>query len=86
MRGSRSIDLARLKKEERKTLAVWLLSGSVLLRCFSAPLGVLLAIKTLEDGWYILINAYTFTVFVISILIYCHIACLLSLHVRVYRL
>ena len=30
-------------------LAVWRLSGSVLSRCFLAPLGVLFVMKTLED-------------------------------------
>ena len=32
-------------------LAIWLLSGSVLLRCFFAALGVLLVMKTLKDEW-----------------------------------
>ena len=37
--------------EERKkenTLAVWQLSGSLLLECFLAPMGVLFVMKTLE--------------------------------------
>jgi len=66
VRGSRNVELARLKKEERRKkniLTVWPLSGSVLSRCFIAPLGVLLAVRTLEDGWYVVINAYKLTVF-----------------------
>ena len=51
-------ELARLKKKKKKKkkkeekeniLAIWRLSGSVLLQCFLAPLGVLFIIKTLED-------------------------------------
>ena len=42
------------------------------------PLGVLLVMKTLEDRWYIVINAYQFTVFEIwRDFLYYHI-----LHVR----
>ena len=39
------------EEEERKKniLAVWRLSGSVLSRCFLAPLGVFFVMKTLED-------------------------------------
>jgi len=44
--GSRKFELARRKKN---ILAVWRLSGSVLSRCFLAPLGVLFVMKTLED-------------------------------------
>ena len=40
-----------------------------------APLGILLVIKTLKGEWYIVINAYKFTVFEIlrdfCIIIYC---------------
>ena len=61
MRSSCNVELARpkKKKEERKKniLAILLLSGSILLRCFSMPLGVLLVMKTLEGGWYVVINA-----------------------------
>ena len=42
--------------------AVLLFSGSGLSWCFSAPLGVLLVMKTLKDGWYV-INIYKFSVF-----------------------
>ena len=48
--------LARLKK--KNNLDVWRLSGSVLLRCILAPLGVLFVIKTLED----VITAYKLAV------------------------
>jgi len=34
---------------KKNILAVWQLSGSILLRCFLAPLGVLFIMKTLED-------------------------------------
>jgi len=46
VKESRKFELARLKK---KVLAVWRLSGSILLRCFLVPLGVLFVMKTLED-------------------------------------
>ena len=57
MKDSRKFELARLKKKKKKKkkeekeniLAIWRLSGSVLLQCFLAPLGVLFIIKTLED-------------------------------------
>jgi len=54
--------LARLKKERgRKTnnLAILLLFGWVLSRCFRPPLGVLLVMKTLKDEQYFVIKAYT---------------------------
>jgi len=68
VRGSRSIELAHLKKkeeEERKKniWAVLRVLGLVLLRCFLAPLGVLLVMKTLEDEWYVVIKAYNLAVF-----------------------
>ena len=78
MRGSRSIELARLKKkeEERKKI-IWpvlRILGLVLLRCFIAPLGVLLVTKTLEDEWYVVIKAYKLAVFEILVdFLYCHI-------------
>jgi len=37
------------KKEKHFKLAVWRLSGSLLLQCILAPLGVLFVMKTLED-------------------------------------
>ena len=38
------------EEEERKTFwAVWRLSGSVLSRCFLAPIGVFFVMKTLEN-------------------------------------
>ena len=40
----------KFEEEGKKMiLAVWRLSGSVLSRCFLAPLGVLFVMKTLED-------------------------------------
>jgi len=48
VKESRKFELDRLKKK-KNILAVWWLSGSVLLRCFLAPLGVLFVMKTLED-------------------------------------
>jgi len=39
------------EEEETNILAVCRLSGSVLLRCFLASLGVLSIMKTLEDEW-----------------------------------
>ena len=90
MRGSCNVELARLKKEERKKniLTVWPLSGSVLSRCFTAPFGVLLAIRTLEDGWYVVINAYKLTVFEIwkDFNVLSYIACPRYPYIRVYRL
>jgi len=42
VKESRKFELARLKKKKKENiLAVWQLSGSVLSRCFLAPLGVL---------------------------------------------
>ena len=35
--------------EKENILAIWQLSGSVLLQCFLTPLGVLFIMKTLED-------------------------------------
>jgi len=37
------------KKKKENILAFWRLSGSVISRCFLAPLGVLFIMKTLED-------------------------------------
>jgi len=45
-------------------LAVWQLSDSVQSRCFFVPLGMLLAMKTLQDERYILIKAYKFTIII----------------------
>ena len=39
------------EEEQEHILAIWRLSGSVLSRCFLAPLGVLFVMKTLEDEW-----------------------------------
>ena len=53
-------------------LAIWLLSGLVLLQCLLAQLRVLLFMTTLEDEWYVVIKAYNYTV--IEILVYCMFA------------
>ena len=37
------------KKKKENILAIWQLSGSVLLRYFLSPLAVLFVMKTLED-------------------------------------
>jgi len=42
--------------------------------------------KTLEHGWYIVMNAYQFTVFEILRDFLAYIACLRYPYVRVYRL
>jgi len=66
VRGSCSIELAHLKKEERRKKNIWpvlRVLGLVLLQCFLAPLGVLLVMKTLEDEWYVIIKAYKLAVF-----------------------
>jgi len=91
MRGSRSIELARLKKERKKKkndLAVLLLFGWVLLRCFLALLWVLLVRKTLKDELHVVIKAYKFTVFDIwrDFNVLSYIACLCYPYIRVYRL
>ena len=64
MKASCNFELAHLKKKKRKKtiLAIWRLSGLVLLQCFFAPMGVLFVIKTLEDEQYVVIKAYKFIV------------------------
>ena len=50
VKESHRSELARLKKkEEEEEEEEQRLSGSVLLRCFVAPLGVLFITKTLKD-------------------------------------
>jgi len=86
VRGSRSIELARLKKkkeeeEEERKKNIWpvlRVLGLVLLQCFLVPLGVLLVMKTLEDEWYVVIKDYKLSVFDIfpqyeSFFLYCHV-------------
>jgi len=54
LKESHKFELARLKekkKKEKHFLAVWQLSILVHLRCFLAPLDVLLLMKTLQDEW-----------------------------------
>jgi len=48
VKESRNFELARLKKK-KNILAFWRLTGSVFSRCFLAPLGVFLVMKTLEN-------------------------------------
>ena len=65
-----------------------LLFGWVLSRCFLAPLGVLLVMKTLEDEQYVVIKAYKFTVFEIwrDFNVLSYITCPRYPYIRVYRL
>jgi len=53
VKESRKFELSCLKKKKKKEniLAVLRLSGSVLSRWFLAQLGMLFAMKTLEDEW-----------------------------------
>ena len=69
-------------------MTVLLLLSCVLSRCFLAPLGVLLVMKTLEDGWYVVINAYKLTFFEIwrDFNVLSYIACPCYPYIRVYRL
>jgi len=67
-------ELARLKKEEKNIWPVLRFLGLVLFRCFLAPLGVLLVMKTLEDEWYVAIKAYKLSVFeILGDFLYCYI-------------
>ena len=78
----------RRRRRKKNNLVVLVLSGSVLSLYFSAPLGVLLVMETLEDGWYVAINAYQFTVFEIwrDFFVLSYIACPRYPYIRVYRL
>ena len=69
-------------------MAVLLPFGWVLSRCFRAPLGVLLVMKTLEDGQYVVIKAYKFTIFEIwgDFNVLSYIVCPRYPYIRVYRL
>ena len=85
MRGSHSIELSCLKKEERnkKKENIWRVlrvPGLVPSQCFLVPLEVVLVIKTLEDEWYVVIKAYKFTVLEIFLVL----ACLHYPYIRVY--
>jgi len=96
VRDSDNTELARLKKkkkerkkERKKNIwSVLRILGSVLLRCFLAPLGVLLVMKTLQDEWYVVIKAYKLTVFEIlrGFFVLLYIACPRYPYIRVYRL
>jgi len=65
VRESHNIELAHLNKGGRRRKAIWLFwLGTFTVQCFSAPLGVLLIIKTLTDEWYMhchIINPYEHT-------------------------
>jgi len=66
-----SNELTCLKKNISPVLRA---PGLVLSRCFLAPLGDLLVMKTLDDEWYVVIKAYKPTVFeILRIFWYCHI-------------
>jgi len=39
------------RRRKKNILAVWRLSGTVLSRCFLAPLGVFFVMKTLKNEW-----------------------------------
>ena len=85
-----SIELARLKKEERRK-NIWpvlRVPGLVPSRYFLAPLGVSFVVKTLRDEWYVVIKAYKLTVFDIlrDFLVLPYIACPRYPYIRVYRL
>ena len=55
---------------------------------FHATIGVLLVMKTLEDGWYVVINAYKLTILEIwrDFNVLSYIACPRYPYIRVYRL
>ena len=77
MRGSHSIELARLKK--KKKLVCFASSWFGTFAMFSNAAVSLLVIKTLENERYVVIKAYKLTVFeIFCIVIYCMSA--LSLH------
>ena len=75
------MELARLKKEERRKKNIWpvlRVPGLVPSRYILAPLGFFFVMKTLGDEWYVVIKAYKLTVFdILRDFLYCHI-----LHVR----
>ena len=82
----RSNELARLKKKNISPISR--APGLVLSRCFLAPLGDLLVMKTLDDEWYIVIKAYKLTVFEIlrNFFVLSYIACPRYPYIRVYQL
>ena len=91
VKESCKFELAHLKKkkkkEERKKniLVIWRLSGSVLLRCFLAPLGMLFVMKTLEDEQQVVITASVFEI--LRVFLYKHILCVCAIPTyRVYQL
>jgi len=63
VKESHTIELAHLKEKKKKKekkgkkLAVWRLSGSILLQCFFVPLGMLFIMQTLKDERYIVLKA-----------------------------
>ena len=65
MRGSRSIELACLKKERKKKEKHLSrgVPGLVPTQYFLVPVGGLLVMKTLEDEWYVVIKTYKLNCF-----------------------
>ena len=51
------------ERRKKNNLPVLQVPGLVLSRWFFATLGVLLAMKTLEDDWYVVIKAYKSAVY-----------------------
>jgi len=83
-KGSHSPSVSGLNWKEN-TLAVLWLSGSVLSRCFLAPLGMLFVMKTLKDEWLVVIMAYKLAVFCDIERIFCisiYYSSVLSLHIQ----
>ena len=78
VKESHNFELAHLREEERKknNLAIWLSSGSVLLRCFFMSLGWLFIMKTLEDEWYVVIRFTLFEILRGFFFVLSYIACL----------
>ena len=83
VKESRKFELARLKKKEERKKNISLVlrvPGLVHLRCFLAPLGVLLVMKTLEDEWYVVIKAKLAVFEILGDFLYCHILRVRAIH------
>jgi len=94
VRGSRSIELACLKKEEEerkkkeKHLVRFASSWFGTFALFSRAIVSVVCPYTLEDEWYVVIKAYKLTVFEIlrDFFVLSYIACPRYPYIRVYRL